>query len=62
MLCEKTNIYYLQNQEWYVTCFKGLKWLNVTAAEMIFSIIIVMGLFRKDKLKDNLYTDPFLDI
>jgi len=26
MLCEETNLYYLQNQEKYVTCSKGLKW------------------------------------
>jgi len=25
MLCEETNLYYLQNQEKYVTCSKGLK-------------------------------------
>ena len=32
MLCEETNIYYLQNQEKYVTGSKGLKWSDVTAA------------------------------
>jgi len=36
MLCEKINLYYLQNQEKYVTCSKGLKWSNVTVAEMNF--------------------------
>ena len=53
MLCEETNLYYLQNQENYVTCSKGLKWSDVTVAEMkkIFSIIILMGQVRKDKLK-----------
>ena len=25
MLCEETNLYYLKNQEKYVTCSKGLK-------------------------------------
>jgi len=36
MLCEETNLYYLQNQEKYVTCSKGLKRSNVTVAEMKF--------------------------
>ena len=34
MLCEETNRYYLQNQEKYVTGSKGLKWSDVTVAEM----------------------------
>jgi len=34
MLCEETNLYYLQNQEQYVTSSKELKWSDVTAAEM----------------------------
>ena len=34
MLCEKTNRYYLQNQEKYVTGSKGLKWSDVTVADM----------------------------
>jgi len=34
MLCEEMNIYYLQNQEKYVTGCKGSKWSDVTAAEM----------------------------
>ena len=40
MLCEETNQYYLQNQEKYVTGSKGLKWSDVTVAEMkkFFSI------------------------
>jgi len=36
MLCEETNLYYLQNQEKYVTCSKGLKWSDVTVAEINF--------------------------
>ena len=48
MLCEETNLYYLQNHEKYVTCSKGLKWSDVTVAEMrkFFSIIILMGQVR----------------
>jgi hypothetical protein len=34
MLCEETNLYYLQNQEKYVTCSKGFKWSDITVAEM----------------------------
>ena len=34
MLCEEMNLYYLQNQEKYVTGSKGLKWSDVT--EKIF--------------------------
>ena len=34
MLCDETNLYYLQNQEKFVTCSKGLKWSDVTVAEM----------------------------
>jgi len=34
MLCEETNLYYSQNQERYVTGSKGMKWSDVTAAEM----------------------------
>ena len=58
MLCEETNLYYLQNQEKYVNCSKGLKWSYVTVAEMknFFSIIILMGQVRKDKLKDYFNT------
>jgi hypothetical protein len=40
MLCEETNRYYVQNQEKYVTGSKGLKWSDVTVAEMeIFFLI-----------------------
>jgi len=35
-LCEEKNVYYLQNQEKYVTCSKWLKWSDVTVAEMNF--------------------------
>ena len=44
MLCEETNLHYLQNQEKYVTGSKGLKWSDATAAEMknfFFNIILV---------------------
>ena len=34
MLCEETNRCYLQNQEKYVTGSEGLKWSDVTVAEM----------------------------
>ena len=34
MLCEETNRYYPQNQEKCVTGSKGLKWSDVTVAEM----------------------------
>ena len=52
MLCEETNLYYLQNQEKYVTGSKGLKWSDVTAAEIKKKIsIILMRQVRKDKLK-----------
>ena len=34
MLYEETNLYYLQNQEKYVTCSKGFKWSDVTVAGM----------------------------
>ena len=36
MLCEEMNLYYLQNQEKYVTCSKGLKWSDVTVADEKF--------------------------
>jgi len=36
MLCEETNLYYLQNQEKYVTCSKGMKWSDVTVTEINF--------------------------
>ena len=34
MLCDETNLHSLQNQENYVTGSKGLKWSDVTVAEM----------------------------
>jgi hypothetical protein len=44
MLCKKTNVYYFQNQGKYDSSSKGLKWVDVSVAEMktLFAIIILM--------------------
>jgi hypothetical protein len=34
MLCKETNLYYFQNQGKYDSSSKGLKWVNVSVAEM----------------------------
>ena len=34
MLCQETNLYYLQNQTKYVTGSEWLKWSDVIVAEM----------------------------
>jgi hypothetical protein len=34
ILCEEANLYYLQNNEKYLRCYKVLKWVDVTLAEM----------------------------
>ena len=39
MLCDETNLHSLQNQENYVTGSNGLKWSDVTVAEMKKKII-----------------------
>jgi hypothetical protein len=45
MLCMETNLYYFQNQGKYDSSSKGLKWVDVSVAEMktFFEIIILMG-------------------
>jgi hypothetical protein len=34
MLCKETNLYYFQNQGKYDSSFKGLKFVDVSVAEM----------------------------
>lgn len=44
MLCEETNLYFNQNQEKYASSSKGLKWSDVTVADLkkFLAIIILM--------------------
>jgi hypothetical protein len=45
MLCKETNLYYFQNKGKCGSSSKGLKWVDVSVAEMkkFFEIIILMG-------------------
>jgi hypothetical protein len=54
MLCKETNLYYFQNQGKYDSSSMGLKWVDVSVAEMkkFCAIIILIGQVRKDELKD----------
>jgi hypothetical protein len=63
MLCWKTNRYYVQNHGKYDRNYKVLKWVDVTLLEMkkYFAVIILMGQFRKENVKDYWSTDPFLE-
>jgi predicted transcriptional regulator len=44
MLSKETNLYYFQNQGKYDSSSKGLKWVDVSVAEMkkYFAIIILI--------------------
>jgi hypothetical protein len=61
IVCEETNLYYLQNHEKYGRCYKVLKWVDVNVAEIntFFATIILMEQVRKDNLKDYWSTEQF---
>jgi hypothetical protein len=42
ILCEETNLYYLQNHEKYGRYYKVLKWVDVTVAEIFVVVIIII--------------------
>jgi hypothetical protein len=54
MLCKETNLYYFHNEGNYDSSSKGLKFVDISIAEMkkFFAIIILMWQVRKDKVKD----------
>ena len=51
MLYEKTELYYVQNQEKFVTDSKQSKRSDVTVAEINKQIIILMEEIKKNRLK-----------
>jgi hypothetical protein len=42
MLCKETNLYYCQNKGTYDSNSKGLKWVDISVAEMKFFAIIIL--------------------
>jgi hypothetical protein len=44
MLCKESSLYYLQNQGKYDSSSKGLKWVDVSVAEMktFFALVILI--------------------